>query len=81
MPLIDRLAECAERIWIYGLSILNNTDQNWQNVAGILDNHFPGKKRDIEQAVFSRDHAYWDCLRHDLELLQVNSDAQLSVHV
>ena len=71
----------AEKIWIYGLSILNRTDQNWQNVAEILENHFIELKADIEKAVLTKGHVFWEDLRRELAQLQKRSDAQLSVHV
>jgi hypothetical protein len=46
----------TEKIWIYGLSILNRSDNNWQNIKSILENHFNESKEQIEAAVFSKDH-------------------------
>ena len=45
--LIDLLAECADKIWVYGLSILKKSDQNWQNVEKILEAHLPALKEQI----------------------------------
>ncbi len=41
MLLIDLLAELADKIWIYGLSIIDRSDRNWRNVEHILANYFP----------------------------------------
>jgi DNA repair photolyase len=81
MPLIDRLAPHTDKIWIYGLSILNRTDQNWQNVERILENHFPHLRQQIETVVFSRNHSYWETLRQKLMHLQKDRKLNLSIHV
>lgn len=80
-PLIDLLAEHTEKIWIYGLSILNRSDQNWRNVERVLENHFPDLKEKVENAVFSKGHAYWELLRRDLFKFNEKRGLNLSVHV
>ena len=81
IPLIDMLAPHADVIWIYGLSMLNRTDQNWQNVESILESHFPDVKAQIEPIVFSQDHAYWMQLRQELLEFQKERELHLSIHV
>lgn len=81
IPLIDILAPHTDKIWIYGLSILNRTDQNWQNVEHILENHFPELRKQIETVVFSRNHSYWENLRQELIHLQKERKLNLSIHV
>ncbi len=81
IPLIDMVAPHTDKIWIYGLSILNRTDQNWQNVESILENHFPDLRKQIETVVFSRKHSYWEKLRQELKHLQKNWKLNLSIHV
>jgi DNA repair photolyase len=81
MPLIDMVAPHTDKIWIYGLSMLNRTDQNWQNLESILENHFPGLKRHIETVVFSRNHSYWEKLRRELMQLQKDRNLNLSIHL
>ena len=39
--LIDMLAPHTTKIWIYGLSILDPSEVNWQHVKRILKTHFP----------------------------------------
>ena len=79
--LIDMLAPCTEKIWVYGLSILNSSDPNWQNIASILKSHFPNARDSIEAAVFDRNHPYWSALRNDLLRLNKKQELNLSVHV
>lgn len=79
--LIDLLAEHADKIWIYGLSILNRSDRNWHNVEKILESHFSDLKRPIESAVFSRNHSYWKQLRRELSQSQIYRKLNLSIHV
>ena len=79
--LIDNLAEHADRIWIYGLSIQNRSDSKWQNFEKILESHFPDLKRAIQSAVFSKTHSYWGQLRRDLSRLKTDIKLNLSIHV
>ncbi|NNL74868.1 MAG: hypothetical protein HKO68_00880 [Desulfobacterales bacterium] len=81
MPVIDMVAPHTDKIWIYGLSMLNRTDQNWQNVQSILENHFPDLSKQIETVVFSKNHSYWEKLRQELEHLQKDRKLNLSIHV
>ncbi|MBT8371042.1 MAG: hypothetical protein KJO34_08780 [Deltaproteobacteria bacterium] len=81
IPVIDMVAPHTDKIWIYGLSMLNRTDQNWQNVQSILENHFPDLNKQIETVVFSKNHSYWEKLRQELEHLQKNRKLNLSIHV
>lgn len=81
VSLIETLAPHTDKIWIYGLSILNRSDQNWRNVEGILERDFPDMKEQIETAVFSKDHSYWEKLRQDLVSLQKDKQLNLSIHV
>jgi DNA repair photolyase len=81
IPLIDMLAPHTVKIWIYGLSMLERTDQNWQNVEGILESHFSDLRKQIETVVFSRNHSYWEKLRQELIHLQRDRKLNLSIHV
>jgi DNA repair photolyase len=80
-PLIDMLAPHTDTIWIYGLSIQSRSDQNWQNLVGILDQHFLDLKEKVEQVVFSNDHPYWTQIRQDLEQLQKDRPLKLIIHL
>ncbi len=81
IPLIDMLAPHTVKIWIYGLSMLNRTDQNWQNVESILESHLPNLKQKIESVIFSKEHSYWARLRQDLQELQKDRQLNLSIHL
>lgn len=81
IQLIDMLAPCTDVIWIYGLSMLNRTDQNWQNIKDILERNFPDLRDPVETVVFSKDHPYWENLRYDLRGLQKDSQLNLSIHL
>lgn len=80
-PLIDMLAPHTDVIWIYGLSIKERSDRNWQNVQGILNSHFPNLKEQIEPVIFSKDHSYWTQLRQDLLEIQNDRQLNLSIHL
>ncbi len=79
--LIDMLAPHTTKIWIYGLSILDPTEVNWQHVKRILKTHFPDLKDQVEAAVFSKEHLYWLALRKDLEEMAKERKLDLSIHV
>jgi len=81
MPLIDLLAGKADRIWVYGLSILSNADRNWQNVDKILEDHYPDLKSKIESAVFSKKNSYWRHIRQDLLAIANKKELNLSIHL
>jgi DNA repair photolyase len=80
-PLIDMLEPHTDIIWIYSLSINKHSDKNWQNVQGILNSHFPKMKEQIETAIFSENHYYWQQLKQDLEKLQEDRQLNLSIHL
>jgi DNA repair photolyase len=80
-PLIDMLELHTDAIWIYGLSINERSDRNWQNVQGILSNYFPNLREQIEAVIFSKDHSYWTQLRQDLKELQKDRQLNLSIHL
>jgi DNA repair photolyase len=80
-PLIDFLAGSVEKIWIYGLSMLNRNVQNWRNIETIWERHFPDLKEPVKAAVFSKEHAYWQTLRQDLINIQRERKLNLSIHV
>jgi DNA repair photolyase len=80
-PLIEMLAEHTDKIWIYGLSILDRSDKSWQNVNGILENHFFDLKDQVEMVIFSKSHSYWEKLRQDLVQIQKDRNLNLSIHV
>lgn len=79
--LIDMLGPHTEKIWIYGLSILNRSDHNWQNIESILENHFNESKDEIEAAVFSKAHSLWESLRQELLVIQKDHQLNLSIHI
>ncbi|MGI9570010.1 MAG: SPL family radical SAM protein [Desulfobulbia bacterium] len=79
VPLVDMLEPHTDVIWIYGLSINERSDKNWQHVQDILNCHFPKLKEQIESAVFSADHSYWIQLGQELEKLQ--KDRQLNLNI
>ena len=80
IDLVENLEQHTEKIWLYGLSILNDSEINWQNVKRILEVHFPGLKENIEAAVFSKKHPYWIQLGQDLIARQEKKPVNLSIH-
>lgn len=81
IPLIEMLAPYTDAIWIYGLSIEDRSDRNWQNVQGILHTHFPNLKEQIETVLFEKEHSYWTGLRQQLTELQKDGKLDLRIHL
>ena len=79
--LVDALAPVTDVIWIYGLSILERSDQNWQNIQSILKLHFDTQQDLIETIVFSKEHAYWIQLRQELQDIQIARQLNLNIRV
>jgi len=79
IQLIDMLAPCTDVIWIYGLSIINRSDQNWLNMQKILSREFSDLLERIESAIFSKEDPYWAQLRDDLVALK--NDRQLNLNI
>ena len=79
--LLEDLAECADSIWIYGLSVNSSdpTDEGWKNTSHILDKHFPDHADQIKPAVLSSEHPYWAQLRETI--WEFNKDRQLDLRV
>lgn len=80
-PLIDALAPFAGVIWIYGLSIVDSSVRNRQNIEQILTHSFPHRKEQIESIVLAKDHPYWTKLRGDLAELEKAKEVNLNIHV
>ncbi len=81
MSVIDSVRELADKIWIYGLSILDRSDQNWQNVERILDRHYALLKSQVEEVVLNKDHEYWSTLRNKLLQVQQKQKLNLEIHI
>ena len=77
--LIDMLVPHADEIWIYGLSMKEHSDLNCRNTQAILSRHFPKLKKQIEAAVFSAQHPYWEELRQKLEKLRKERQLDLKI--
>lgn len=75
------VAPHTDKIWIYGLSMQNKTDRNWQNVKSILESHFHELRSQVETVVFSKGHSYWVNLRQELIGLQKDMNLNLSIHL
>jgi DNA repair photolyase len=79
IQLINMLAPCTDVIWIYGLSIIDRSDQNWLNMQKILNREFPDLLERIERAIFSEEHTYWAQLRD--ELVTLKNEQQLNLNI
>ncbi len=79
--LVYKLANIANKIWVYGISIKDNTDEHSQNVKNIFKQHFPQKQREIESIIFSNNHSYWSVLRNKLLTIRNDQSLDLSIHI
>jgi DNA repair photolyase len=80
-PLLEALVDKADRIWVYGLSVLDQSEQSWRNVQGILETHFPDKKEMIEGIVLDKEHPYWAELREKLARIGEAEGIDLRIHI
>jgi DNA repair photolyase len=79
--LINWLASLTDTIWIYGLSINQRSDRNWQNLEIVLKAYFPDLYEQIEKIVFSKNHKFWTQLRRELKVIQNDWQLDLRIHV
>jgi DNA repair photolyase len=79
--LVEMLVPHTERIWVYGLSVMDESHAYWANVQRILTTHFPDLKDRIVAAILDRDDDYWFGLRKDLRQMAHVYDAEFSVHI
>ena len=79
-PLVERIGKYADKVWVFGLSMLDVSDPNWKAVHSLLREHFPDVCNRSREAVFDRDHPYWAGLRADLEDAYAGESFELSIH-
>jgi DNA repair photolyase len=79
--LIDEVASCADRIWVYSLDVGSHTDPNWKRIERIVKRHYAGLLEDFASITFSRDHPYWLSLRDRLQDLARARDLKLEIFV
>ena len=79
--LLDALLECADVIWVYGLSVQSRSELSWRNVRTILQTYFPDQRELVEAVVLDRDHPYWSDVRAELEEVRRTSATDLRIHV
>ena len=79
LPLIELVQDSADKVWVYGLSILNEAEINWKHIRAILRDNFPRRYGAVKAAVFDREHPYWAELRQALSDYSAY-DFELSVH-
>jgi DNA repair photolyase len=79
--LLATLTDLAETIWIYGLSIEDRSDRNWLNIRDILQTHYSACEKEIESAVFAKDHPFWVQLRKELNEIGRSKAIDLRNHI
>ncbi|QJB56834.1 radical SAM protein [Pseudodesulfovibrio sp. zrk46] len=79
LPLIESVKDSVDKVWVYGLSILNESDLNWQNTSRIIQKNYPQQYETVKAAVFDREHHYWAQLRKKLSAYST-CDFEFSIH-
>ena len=79
--LIDMLTPYADEIWVYGLSMKERSDLNWQNTHAVLSVHFAELTELVEAAAFYAQHPYWLKLRQKLERVKKERQLDLKIHL
>lgn len=80
IKLVEMLEPCTSTIWIYGLSILNESDVYWQNIEPIFNKYFPNTKDIIKHAIFNKNHNFWNVLKNELELIKKERNLDLRIN-
>ena len=83
IDLLEDLAKCADRIWVYPLSVEDEDpkDQGWINTRRIIREHFPEKAAEIEQAILNKNHPYWHQLKAEIESFGKGRSLDLRIHI
>lgn len=76
---IEMVTPYADKVWIYALSLEGEEDRNWQNIRGILDQHFPELTEQYRQIAFSAASPYWTELRRKLHQIQLERQIDLGI--
>ncbi len=79
--LIRSLEDAADYVWIYPLAMNNDIDPNWQNVWRVVSQRHPGLAADFKEAVFNRDHEYWQPQRALAKKLAKESSAEFVIRL
>lgn len=79
--LLQSLEDSADFVWIYPLAMNNQIDPNWQNVWRVVSVRYPDLAAEFKQAVFDRDHAYWQEQRSIAGEMEKNSRAQYRIRL
>jgi DNA repair photolyase len=80
IPLVEKITPYIGKLWVYGLSILDKSEVNWDNVQKILKQYYPDDRERIEDAIFNKDHSYWSGLRRELLDKYEDKAFELSIH-
>ena len=80
MPIIEKVVPFVDKVWVYGLSILNESEVNWKNVERILRQNYPSDYDEIRNAIFDKAHHYWADLKENILGSYSRGDYELSVH-
>lgn len=81
VAIIEQIRHDADKVWVFGLSVREETESNWQTMQGLIEEHFPSVAEKARQAIFDRDHPYWAELRAKLEDRYASELFELSVHL
>ena len=79
-PLIEHVRNDVDKVWVFGLSMGDKTDANWQAVRTALQNHFPAEFQRCKEAIFDRNAPYWTELRDRITAMFSHEEFELSVH-
>ena len=74
----------STHIMVYGLDSheenkAKGPEPNWSNIQGILRAHFADQMAEINAAISSKEHPYWQQLKQ--ELLEYNQERQLELEI
>lgn len=80
MPILEEITPFVDKIWVYGLSILDASEVNWKNIDLLLKQEYPTDYPEIRNVIFDKPHEYWTDLKTKLIDAHSREDCVLSVH-
>jgi len=78
--LLKSLHGAVDSVWLYPLSIEQETGANWRNILNVVNERCPDLTTDFKAAAFNLNHGYWRKQRRLAEECAKGSDFELRVN-
>ncbi|BDQ32813.1 hypothetical protein JCM14722_03550 [Pseudodesulfovibrio portus] len=81
IPILEKVTPFVNKIWVYGLSILDESETNWKNIDDLLKKKYPSEYSEMRNAIFDRTHHFWAELRAEILDACSRRSFDLSIHI